>query len=88
MTTLKFNNGGTASSVVTSLKGSGATMVAGTVTVTTASVNTGNIVLLMKTADGGVSGPGMPVITIVDGTSFDITGAATDTSTWSWAIIK
>lgn len=71
-----------------SCKGSGATMVAGTVTVSTTAVNTGNVVLLMKTAAGGTSTVGMPVVTIVDGTSFTITGLATDTSTWSWVIFK
>lgn len=69
-------------------RGSGATMVGGTVTVSTTAVNTGDIVLLMKTAAGGTSTVGMPVVTIVDGVSFDITGLVTDTSTWSWVIFK
>ncbi len=80
--TLKIAQGSNACS------GTGATMVGGTVTVSTTAVNTGDIVLLTKTAAGGTSTVGMPVITIVDGTSFDITGAATDTSTFSWLIIK
>lgn len=68
--------------------GTGAVMVAGAVTVSTTAVATGDIILLTKTAAGGTSGAGMPVITISNGVSFTITGTATDTSTWSWVIIK
>jgi len=68
--------------------GTGAVMVAGAVTVSTTAAATGDIILLTKTAAGGTSGAGMPVITISNAVSFTITGTATDTSTWSWIIIK
>lgn len=80
--TLKIKQGSNACA------GTGVVMVAGTVTVNTTAAATGDIILLTKTVAGGVSGPGMPVITISNGVSFTITGAATDTSTWSWIIIK
>lgn len=70
-------------------KGSGATLVGGTVTVSTSAVNTGDLIQLMCTAQGGTPGLGMPVITISNGVSFTITSAnVLDTSTFSWAIIK
>lgn len=68
--------------------GTGAVMVAGTVTVSTTAVATGDIVNLSKTTQGGTSGAGLPVITIVNATSFTITSAVTDTSTYSWWITK
>ena len=80
--TLKIKQGTNACS------GTGAVMVGGAVTVSTNAVATGDIVLLTKTAAGGTSGAGLPVITISNGVSFTITGTATDTSTWSWVIIK
>lgn len=68
--------------------GTGATMVGGAVTVNTTAVATGDLVIVSKTAAGGTSTTGMPAVTIVNGTSFTITGGALDTSTWSWLIIK
>lgn len=80
--TLKIKQGSNACS------GTGAVMVAGTVTVNTTAVSTGDTILLMKTAAGGTSTTGMPAITIVNGTSFTITGGGLDTSTWTWLIVK
>ena len=80
--TLKIKQG------ANSCAGTGAVMVAGAVTVNTTAVATGDIILIMKTAAGGTSTTGMPVITIVNGTSFTITGGSLDTSTWSWLILK
>lgn len=80
--TLKVKQGSNACS------GTGAVMVAGAVTVSTTAVATGDTVLLMKTASGGTSTTGLPVVTISNGVSFTITGGALDTSTWSWLIVK
>lgn len=68
--------------------GTGAVMVAGVVTVSTTAVTTGSLIYLMKTVQGGTSSNGLPAITIVNGTSFTITGGVTDTSTYSWWIVK
>lgn len=69
-------------------KGTGAVMIAGAVTVSTTCAKTGDIILLMKTANGGTSTTGMPVVTISDGVSFTITGGILDTSTWAWVDFK
>lgn len=66
--------------------GTGATMVAGTVTVATTAVQTSDIIFLMKTANGGTTTIGYPAITISNGVSFTLTGGSLDTSTWSWII--
>jgi hypothetical protein len=67
--------------------GTGAVLVAGTVTVPTTAVATGDNVLLTCTASGGT--PGFPVVTISNGASFTITSSSgTDTSTYSWVIFK
>lgn len=68
--------------------GSGAVLVGGTVTVANTSVATGDIVLLSCTALGGT--PGTPSISAINnGVSFVITSSSgTDTSTYSWVIIK
>lgn len=69
--------------------GTGAVMVGGTITVSTTAIATGDIVLLMRTASGGTVGTGIPVVTIVNATSFTITSSSgLDTSTYSWVIIK
>lgn len=76
-----------------------ATLVAGTVTVATTAVNTGDLIFLtLNTPGGGTNGVGYsaPVASIVDGTSFVInavsaTGGAlvnTDVSTVNWYIVK
>lgn len=67
--------------------GTGAVLVAGTVTVNTTAVATGDIVVLVRTATGGTQGH--LSYTIVNGTSFTVTSSsALDTSTLSWFIIK
>jgi len=68
--------------------GVGAVLVAGTVTVNTTAVSTGDVVLLSRTANAG--SPGWAAVTaIVNGVSFTITSSdAGDTSTFSWVIIK
>lgn len=66
--------------------GSGATMIMGIVTVNTSCATTGSIITLMKTASSGTPTTGLPVISIVNGVSFTITGAALDGSTWSYVI--
>lgn len=69
--------------------GTGATMVAGTVTVNTTAVATGDFVSTSRTATGGTPGLSQPVVTIVNGTSFTLTSSnALDTSIYSWVIIK
>ncbi len=69
--------------------GTGATMVIGTVTVSTTAVNTGDMVITSRTAEGGTLGSGEPTVTIVDGVSFTLTSSsALDTSTYTWLIIK
>ncbi len=70
--------------------GTGAVLAAGTVTVSTNAINTGDTVLLSCSALGGVPGiPCVPDANIVDGVSFDITSSsAADTSTYSWLIVK
>lgn len=81
--TLKIRQGSNACA------GTGATLVGGTVTVSTTAVATGNLVFLTCTAQGGTPGLGIPVITINNGVSFTITSAnVLDTSTFSWLIIK
>lgn len=71
-----------------STTGTGATLVAGTVTVNTTAVSTGDIVLLSSTASGGTVG--IPAISAIsNGVSFTITSSSnTDTSTYSWVIVK
>lgn len=68
--------------------GSGATLVAGTVTVNTTCATTGALIEIMKTANAGTSTTGLPVISISNGVSFTITGGGLDASTWSWIIFK
>lgn len=80
--TLKIKEGSNA------CKGTGAVMVAGAVTVSTTAAATGNQIVITKTAAGGTPTVGVPTVTISNGTSFTITGDTTDTSTWSWMIIK
>ncbi len=70
-------------------KGTGATMVGGTVTVNTTAVATGDMVVPSCTAQGGTPGLGMPAVTINNGVSFTLTSQnALDTSTFSWFIVK
>lgn len=71
-----------------SCSGTGAVLVAGTVTVNTTAVATGDMVWLSRTATGGTPGSSLPVVTIVNGTSFTLTSSALDTSTYSWLITK
>lgn len=66
--------------------GSGATLVAGTVTVNTTCAKTGDIIILMKTASGGTELAGGPAITIVNNTSFTLTESGLATPTYSWEI--
>lgn len=68
--------------------GTGAVLVAGTVTVNTTAVATGDTIFYSCTATGGTAG--VPrTSAIVNGTSFTITSSsALDTSTYSWLIIK
>jgi hypothetical protein len=68
--------------------GTGAVLVAGTVTVSTTAVATGDTIFLSCTAAGGTQG--IPRISAIsNGTSFTITSSnAADTSTYSWLIIK
>jgi len=82
LTNLRLKQGSNASA------GVGAVLVAGTVTVATTAVSTGDIVLVTRTAVGGSPG-WASVANIVDATSFDIVSdSATDTSTFSWVIVK
>ncbi len=67
--------------------GSAAVMVAGAVTVNTSCATTGSFIQLMKTTAAGTPTSGDPVISIVNGVSFTITGSSLDTSTWSWMIL-
>jgi hypothetical protein len=81
--TLKIKQGSNACA------GTGATMVAGTVTVSTTAVATGDIILTSRTATGGTIGFGEPTVTISNGVSFTLTSSnALDASTYSWVIIK
>lgn len=67
--------------------GTGAVLVAGTVTVNTASVSTGDIIFTSPTATGGTAG--VVRYSIVNGVSFTLTSSsALDTSTYSWWIVK
>lgn len=67
--------------------GTNATMVGGTVTVSTTAVNTGDIVQPSCSSPGGVQG--FISYSIIDATSFTLTSSsALDTSTFSWVIIK
>ena len=66
--------------------GTGAVLVAGTVTVSTSAVVTGDIILLTCTAAGGTQG--FPRYTINSGVSFTITSLSTDTSTYAWVIVR
>lgn len=71
-----------------STSGVGAVLVGGTVTVNTTAVSTGDIVLLSRTTNAGVSGHAA-ITAIVNATSFTITSSSVaDTSTFSWVIIK
>lgn len=64
-----------------------AVLVAGTVTVANTSVTANSRIFLTSQADGGT--PGFVRITAkVVGTSFTITGIATDTSTIAWMIVE
>lgn len=68
--------------------GTGATLVAGTVTVNTTAVATGDTIFLSCTAAGGTQGV-VRTSSISNGTSFTLTSSnALDTSTYSWLIIK
>lgn len=80
--TLKIKQGSNACS------GTGAVLSGGTVTVNTTAVATGDTILLSCTAAGGTQG--IPRISAIsNGTSFTITSSqGTDTSTYSWIIIK
>lgn len=81
--TLKIKQGSNACA------GTGAIMVAGTVTVSTTAVATGDIILPSKSASGGTLGTGMPTYTINNGVSFTLTSSsALETSTYSWIIVK
>lgn len=67
--------------------GIGATLVAGTVTVNTTAVSSNDIIILSRSAVGGT--PGFTSYTISDGVSFTINSSSgTDTSTFSWVIVK
>lgn len=67
--------------------GTGAVLVAGTVTVATTAVATGDQVVVTRTTSSGT--PGFPVLSIINATSFTITStSALDTSTFSWIIFK
>lgn len=69
--------------------GTGATMVGGSVTVSTTAVSTSDFVLTVRTATGGTPGLSSPVVTISNGVSFTLTSSnILDTSTYSWVIIK
>lgn len=63
-----------------------ATLVAGTITVSTTAVSTNDLVILSRTAVSGAVGS--IHVTIVDATSFTINGAATDAGTFEWWIVK
>jgi hypothetical protein len=64
-----------------------AVLVAGTVTVNTALVKTGAIIMLTYSVPGGAQGF-LRVSAIVNGTSFTISSSSgTDTSTVAWAIV-
>jgi hypothetical protein len=71
-----------------SLSGTGVVLVAGTSgAVTCTSIAAGDQVVLTCTAAGGT--PGVPTVTISPGSSFTITSSsATDTSTYSYFIVK
>lgn len=64
-----------------------ATLAAGTATVTTAKVTASSIILLTHQTAGGVPGAAH-VSARTPGTSFTITGLATDTSTVGWLIVE
>lgn len=79
--TLKIKQGSNACA------GTGAVLVAGTVTVNTTAVATGDIIQLSCTAAGGTQG--IVRTSISNGVSFTITSSnGADTSTYSWVIIK
>ena len=67
-----------------------ATLVAGTKTVATAAVKTGDRILLTRNTPGGTTGDlSAPAASITDATSFVINAAVnTDTSTVNWAIAR
>ncbi len=67
-----------------------ATLVAGTKTVTTTKVKTGDHIQLTRNTPGGTTGDlSAPAASIVDGTSFVINADVnTDTSTVNWAIAR
>lgn len=68
--------------------GTGAVLVAGTVTVNTTAVATGDTIFVSCTAAGGTQGI-VRTSAIVNGTSFTLTSSsALDTSTYSWFIMK
>ncbi len=66
-----------------------ATMVGGTVTVSTSQVKTGDLIFTSRNTTGGTAGHlNAPVASIVDGTSFVINSSSgTDTSTVNWWIV-
>jgi hypothetical protein len=65
-----------------------ATLVAGTVTVLTANVTSGDLIYLQRVTPGGVIGD-LTYSTIVDGVSFDINSdSALDTSTANWMVVS
>ena len=67
-----------------------ATLVGGTVTVSTTAVKTGSIIALTRNTPGGTVGDlSAPVASIVNATSFVINSASgTDTSTINWQIVR
>ncbi len=82
LSTLRFKQGADATA------GTGAVLVAGIVTVNTTAVQSGNIILLSRTATGGTLGFEY-ISAINDGVSFDISSSSLlDTSTFSWVIMK
>lgn len=67
--------------------GTSATLVGGTVTVNTTAVGANSMVILNKTAAGGIEG--FVRVSVSAGTSFTITSSSgTDTSTFDWFIIE
>lgn len=65
----------------------GSVTCAGETTVSTTCVETGDYVFVVRTSTDAQFGETY-VDNIVDGTSFDITCAASDTATYNWLIIK